>query len=376
MNQKELNELRRRFRPDKSAISRLYGCYVNTSREIVSYLDESLGVMGQQEQEKYLGLLKKALSGSLGKNLIDIVFSTKQVTDGEEHRLLMALRDCELKDASLRETFYRRVIDSLDLGDSNYLILLACDKYDVPRRGGDGERDRDNSEEVYTYLVSAICPVKDGKAELSYFPGDNEFHSQLTGQVVGKPELGFLFPAFDDRRANIYNALYYSRNPDAIHQEFIDGVFHAEPPMSAAEQRETFRTVLTEALGEGCSLDVIQVVYDRFRSLLAEHKENKNPEVLTVSPESVAQVLGECQVEEEKVNTFLALCGERFGENVPLQPGNLIDEGKFTISTETVSVALDAEQSYLAEARVIDGKKCLLIPMGDQAEVNGFQVRL
>lgn len=71
MNQKEINELRRRFRPEKSAISRVYGCYVNSSKEIVSDLDESLGMMPQEESEKYLSLLKKGLSGSLGKNLID-----------------------------------------------------------------------------------------------------------------------------------------------------------------------------------------------------------------------------------------------------------------------------------------------------------------
>lgn len=81
MNQKEINELRRRFRPEKSAISRVYGCYVNSSKEIVSDLDESLGMMPQEESEKYLSLLKKGLSGSLGKNLIDIVFSTQQVAD-------------------------------------------------------------------------------------------------------------------------------------------------------------------------------------------------------------------------------------------------------------------------------------------------------
>ena len=57
MNQKEVSELRRRFRPDKSAVSRIYGCYVNSSREIVSYLDESLGSMPQDEVEKYLSLL-------------------------------------------------------------------------------------------------------------------------------------------------------------------------------------------------------------------------------------------------------------------------------------------------------------------------------
>ena len=151
MNQKEINELRRRFRPEKSAISRVYGCYVNSSKEIVSDLDESLGMMPQEESEKYLSLLKKGLSGSLGKNLIDIVFSTQQVVDSEEHRLLTTLRDSQLKDNEARQTFYRKVIDSLDMGDSSYLLLLVCDSYDVPHRGKDDSLQADASDEVFTY---------------------------------------------------------------------------------------------------------------------------------------------------------------------------------------------------------------------------------
>lgn len=88
MNQKEVSELRRRFRLERSAISKIYGCYVNgSSREIISYIDESLGLLPQEDAEKYLALLKKALSGKLGKNLVDVVFSTEQVMHSEEHKL-------------------------------------------------------------------------------------------------------------------------------------------------------------------------------------------------------------------------------------------------------------------------------------------------
>ena len=206
MNQRELGELRRRFRPEKSAISRVYGCYVNSSREIIAYIDQSLGLMPQEEAEKYLGLLKKALSGTLGRNLIDIVFSTQQVADSEEPRLLSALRTSELKDAEARDAFYQQVIGSLDMGENNYLILLGADAYDVPHRGKDGEVDRDACEEVFRYFVCCVCPVKDGTPELGYFHGENEFHISMEKQIVGQPELGFLFPAFDDRTANLYNA--------------------------------------------------------------------------------------------------------------------------------------------------------------------------
>ena len=177
MNQKEISELKRRFRPDKNAISRIYGCYVSNSKEVISYIDESMGMLPVEEAEKYLGLLKKTFSGSLGKNLIDIVFSTQQVADSDEHRLLMALRDSGLKDGEVRQEFYQKVINSLDMGDSNYLILLAHDAYDVPYRGKDDETQTDASDQVFSYIVCCICPVKDGKMELGYCPGENEFQT-------------------------------------------------------------------------------------------------------------------------------------------------------------------------------------------------------
>ena len=134
MNQKELNELRRRFKPDRTAISKVYGCYVSGSRQIISYVDAPLGLLSQEEQEMYLNLLKKTLSGALGRNLIDIEFSTRQVADSDEHRLLQTLRQTELQDPNARESLYRRIIDAIDMGESSYLILLAADTYDVPHR--------------------------------------------------------------------------------------------------------------------------------------------------------------------------------------------------------------------------------------------------
>ena len=125
MNQKELNELRRRFKPDRTAISKVYGCYVSSSRQIISYVDAPLGLLSQEEQEMYLNLLKKSLSGALGRNLIDIEFSTRQVADSDEHRLLQTLRQTELQDANARESLYRRIIDAIDMGESSYLILLV-----------------------------------------------------------------------------------------------------------------------------------------------------------------------------------------------------------------------------------------------------------
>ena len=376
MNQKELGELRRRFRPEKSAIGRIYGCYVNSNKEVISYLDESLGRMPQEESEKYLGLLKKSLSGTLGRNLMDIVFSTEQVMDSDEHRLLSALRESGLKDGDVREEFYRKVIDALDMGESNYLILLAHDAYDVPYRGKDGADQADAADAVFQYILCCVCPVKDGKPELGYFPGENEFHSCTAGQVVSAPELGFLFPAFDDRTANIYNALFYSRNAGEIHHEFIDAIFHTEAPMSAAEQKEAFESALCGGLEEACSLEVVQAVHEQLTERIDEHKESGSSEPLALTARDVGGILRRCGVEEERVESFQAQCGQSFGESAALNPANLIDSKKFEIRTSQVLISVDPAYSYVVESRVIDGKRYLLIPAGEEVEVNGLAVGL
>ena len=299
MNQKELREIRKRFTLDKDSISHVYGCYVNAAKDIVARMDMSMGLMEQEEAELYLKLLKKSISGTLGKNLLDIEFSTKQVEDSDEHRLLQALRQFHLRDEDMRELFYKRVIESLDFGDDSYVILLASDSYDIPFKGRDDELWEEGSNEVFDYIICCICPVKDARASLRYFAEEQNFRGASSGHVLGNPELGFMFPSFDDRSTNIYNALYYSRGLVDIHHEFIDGIFHIEKsPMSAGAQQHAFTDVLCESLGEDCSLDVVKAVHGQIRQQLLVHKESKDPEVPELFVEDLDDVLKHSGVPE------------------------------------------------------------------------------
>ncbi len=160
MNEKEVAEIRRRFRPEKSNITAVRGCYVNENREIVSQFSQSLALTPQEESEKLLAVLKKTLSGTLGKNLIDISFATRQVIDSDEHRLLMELRDSSLHNEEAVQTFFQKVISVLSI-EGQYLILLAHDTYDVPYRAKDGEKLEDASSEVFSYILWVSLPCKD-----------------------------------------------------------------------------------------------------------------------------------------------------------------------------------------------------------------------
>lgn len=377
MNQNELKEIRRRFRPDQDNISRIYGCYVNAAKEIVTRIDMSLGLMEQEETEMYYKILKKALSGTLGRNLIDIEFSTAQVESSDEHRLLQALRTSHLSDESMRELMYERIIETLDFGDESYVILMASDSYDVPYRGGDGEVFDEGSSEVFDYFICCVCPVKDAKAALRYESEERAFRGASTGHVLGAPEIGFMFPSFDDRCANIYNLLYYSRNVSEIHDEFIKGIFNTESiPLSAVAQKEAFGDSLSFSLGDNCSLEVVQAVHEDIRDKLALHKESKEPELPEIYIEDVDDILRKSGVPDEKINFFNEECQKQLGGSDTFNPGNLIETKKFEMVTPEVKITVDPEYAYRIKTGIIDGEKYILIPADGDVAVNGIQVNI
>ncbi len=375
MNEKEVAELRRRFKPEKSNITHIRGCYVNEQRQIISQFNQSLGMMTQEESEKFLGILKRTLSGGLGKNLLELTFSNQQVIDSEEHKLLMALRDSSLKDEEAVEAFFQKAIQSVDL-EGNYLILLAHDTYDVPYRGKDGEVQQDASDQVYSYILCCVCPVKLTKPALSYSVDANEFHNRAADWLVAPPELGFLFPAFDDRSANLYSALYYSRSVTEHQQAFVDAVFHCPLPLPAAEQKEIFQTILAETLADDCSYTLVQAVHDQFCDLMDEHAESREEEPLALSKQEVKQVLAACGIDDSHVATFEEKYDAEFGADVVLSPRNLVDYKQLELRTPDVTIYVNPERGDLVETRIIEGVKYILIRADENVEVNGVNIHI
>lgn len=375
MIDKEISEIRRHLRRDRSNMTHLFGCYVNENGEVISEFRQSVALMPENESDKYFALLRRTLSGGLGKNLIDITFKTSQVADSPEHKLLMGLRESKLNDEELRGEFYKKVIENVTL-EGNYLILLGCDSYDVPFKGKDGGSSADQSEEVYTYIICTICPVKQTKANLHYVAEEKTFHDGAMNQMVSAPALGFLFPAFDNRATNIYNALYYTHDIKASQDALIEAVFNTPVPQPAAEQKKSFEALLTTSLGEECSLDVVQTVHDQLCQRIELHKESKVPEPLMISKEEVKEVLSACGVSEEHVAKFSVDYDEVFGFEADLHPKNIIDDKHFELKTPDVVIKVDPARSDLVETRIIGGVKYILISADEDVEVNGVNIHI
>ncbi len=375
MNEKEVGEIRRRIRRDRTNMTAIYGCYVNAQKEIISSFRQSVGIMPENEAEKYFGVMKRTLSGTIGKNLIDIRFRTAQVADSPEHKFLMELRKTALQDEETRMAFFRKIIESVSF-ECSFLILAGCDSYDVPFKSKDDETQADTSDETYTYILCAVCPVKLTKPNLQYIAESKEFHDSGASNVVCAPELGFLFPAFDNRATNIYNALFYTHDIKQSHQNFVDAIFNVQAPKPAAEQKKSFEALLSTSLGGECSLEVVQTVHDQLCQCIDMHKESKVPEPLLISKEQVKSALASCGVSEKNVAKFSVDYDEAFGFEAELHPKNIIDNKKFEITTPDVSIKVNPARSDLIETRIIGGVKYILICADENVEVNGVNISI
>lgn len=375
MTEKEIGEIRRHTRRDRSNMTALYGCFVNDNQEIISQFRLSTGMMSENEGEKYFALMKRNLSGTLGKNLVDISFRTSQVADSTEHKLLMTLRDSQLKDEEALQQFYEKVIASVHM-DTGYLILIGCDAYDVPFKAKDDSLNNDAGGETYRYILCGICPVKQTKPALEYVAQEKTFHDGGISQILSAPVLGFLFPAFDNRSTNIYNALLYSKDVKESHEEFITNIFNVKPPMPAQEQRNSFQALLSNTLGEECSLDVVQAVHSEINQMIQMHKESKVDEPLMLGKEQVKAVLTSSGISEEKMAKFNVEYDSTFGFEAELHPKNVVDQKRFEITTPDVVIKVNPERSDLIETRIIGGVKYIMICADESVEVNGVEINI
>lgn len=374
MNEKEVAEIRRRFNPQKTNITSVHGCYVNENREIVAEFNQPLAALTQDETEAMLALLKKLLSGGLDRNLIDIEFSNEQVLGGEEHKRLLKLRDSALCDEPELNALFSDIIETVRV-EGAYLILAAADNYDVFTYREDGKKDEDSTE-LFKYFLCGVFPVKMTKPQLSFAAFDNTFKNIVANSVITAPLLGFMFPAFDDRAANIYNTLFYTKDSAANNSEIIDRLLKAEPPMPAAEQRETFNSLLNGVTNDENNLEIIKNIQDEIGGMITEHKESKEREPLAVSRDDICDILRSSDMADEKIETFKAGFDESFGEKARLNPQNLVETKRLELTGADISIKINPERSELVETRVIDGVKYILIRADEEIEVNGVPINI
>lgn len=326
MRKKDILELKKRLKKDDCTFTKMCGCYVNGEKNIILKFNETFLNLDEDEFFKYLEIAKKTLSGTIGNNLLSLEFPFDQEEEGGRQYDLMKLKRSCLKDESLLEEFYNNVIDNYDY-EGNFLILLFHDAYDVITKTTDNSK-LDESEEVYEYILCAICPVSLSKPGLSYHPEEDRIGARNRDWVVEPPSNGFIFPAFIDRGSDIHSVIYYTKNPKDTHPELVEGTLGCEAKRTAAEQKEAFTNIIKNAVGsdDEKSDNLIMEIQDTLNTMVDDHEsingKDAEPKVLTNN--AISDLLIESGVPEEISAKIEQSYNEEFGDTPPVAD-NLID---------------------------------------------------
>ena len=423
MNKKEVLELKRRFKKEAATFTRVCGCYVDGNHNKVCKFGNTFLNLEEDEFYKYLEIANKALSGTIGNNLLELKFPIEEEEVGGRQHILMALRASKLEDENLLDTFYDLVIDTYDHA-GNYLIVLFHDAYDVMSRTSDNN-NLDESEEVYEYLICAICPVDLSKPGLGFLEEEHRIGPRVRDWVVGAVDTAFLFPAFNDRSTDIHSTLFYTKNTKEPHSEFMANGLGCGIERTATEQKMAFHSIVRNVLGaedehtDDVLLDLQQNLSDMIDEYAETHDDDED--VFLLDKEVVTKLLADSEISEEKAAKIEKSVDEAFGEKPPAAE-NVIDSkalvqnelrvekmaledqvGTLTVQltekdevlAERTSQLIEKQEeidNYIAETKtydvvlrvkpekasqiksqVINGQKCLVIPMGEDehAAING-----
>uniref|UniRef100_UPI003FEE72C0 DUF4317 domain-containing protein n=1 Tax=Roseburia sp. TaxID=2049040 RepID=UPI003FEE72C0 len=411
MNKKDILEIKRRFKKDACTFTRMCGCYVDADRNKVLTFGETFLNLEDEEFHKYLEIAKKVLSGTIGNNLLELEFPASEEEAGGKQQFLMGLRDSCLKSDELMEAFYDHVIDSYEYV-GNYLILVFHDAYDVMTKTSDNNK-LDESEEVYEYLLCAICPVTLTKPGLGYRADENRIGPRIRDWVVGVPDTGFVFPAFTDRSTDIHSVMFYTRDTKTPHAEFMENGLGCYGKMTATEKKLTFQDIVKDVIGEddeesdALFLGIQGNINDRI-PVVAEDEPEPEPVILTTA--DISEVLTESGCSEEQVAVIQKQYEDVFSEELPAaeqlvdpklveanakrqdrlelvhQVENLkhqleetrslpVDDDDSIDAVKTYDVILRVKPEKVGQIHsdIINGQKCLIIPMeeDEHAAVNG-----
>lgn len=372
MTRKELNEIKSQYTLEDCGILRLCGCYVDGERNKITQFNENFLNLPEEEKHKYFDIFKKTLSGTPGKNLVDMKFNVDAYADEGARTFLMNLRDSGLKDDGLLNEFYDRIINNYSYV-GNYLILLINQVYDIPAVTTDNIEMDDASDEVYSYILCSICHVNLSKPGLGYDEEDNNFHDKKQNHMVDVPDVGFLFPAFNKRSADEDMTLFYTKDVSEFEDGLIDCLLDCAVPLPAKQQKETFTSLVNEALGEEADLEIVKNIHENLEQII-EEKKQESPAPVMLDKTEMKDLLEKSGVKEEKLENFEEHFEMAAGEHGKLVASNVSSGKKFEVKTPDVVIKINSDKTDIVSTQIIDGRQCLVIQIDERLEVNGISV--
>lgn len=376
MNKKEINEIKKNLDKDSGffTINHVVTACVDAEKKIKCMTNQMNNLIAEDESELIVAYLKKILSGSIGKNLLEYHFpNDAYLEDGAQLFLNEVLRS-KLTDSDLVQKYIDRIIEKMEYL-STYTIFTAHCTYAVKNKNKNLDDDiGGDSDSNYNFLITAICPVNLRIDGLIYDEQANSIAKKDTAdRIVDPPTDGFLFPLFSDRQADINGVLYYTKNAKKPNSSIVEELLGCEYSMSGISEKVTFHAIMNNVCGEELDLKVINTVNSKIQDIIDRNAHETD--IPTVNSKDISNILWESGISQQKLEHLPKVYETALGEK-ELTCANLVDK-KTVLTVPGVTVNISKDGMDRVRTQTVGGKKCLVIELDeDKMSVNGLETTL
>lgn len=374
MNKKEVSEVKKQFNMNnnKCSFGKLLTAYVDHEKTIKVKDLRSLLNLPEIEVQMIMDIFKKTLGGSIGKNLLEFSFPIVSGGDSDDKEFLLSVRSSELKDDDINDEFINKIVENFEYAGDYYILACNC-TYSIPVKGKDNDEDGDDSEEVYDFIITSICPMNKVERGLCFDAEKNTVEKNYEYQMeVGKPIHGFLYPAFNDRQTDIHNVMYFCGKPKEPSTSIIEKILGCSRKLPADEQKEKFNNMLARVLGDDSTYNITSTIHSEINEIIGNNAAESDP--VELNSNEIKKILERSGVDEQNMEEFEDAYIEEIGDGVSLAAVNITNESAMKVGSPDIKISVKPKASKKVAAKLVDGKRCLVIEIDDTVEVNGLDV--
>jgi len=375
MNKKETAEIKKNF-SDKSGffiMERILTAFVDAEKNLRYHNISSCLTMPVAEHDVYDETLKKVLNTNVGKTFVEYEFPNEAYEEGKQQYILYQLLKSELKDETVCEEYLNHIANSF-VNDGPYAVITAFCCYTI-RKKDKNDEFAEGEDELYKYLITAICPVNTSSDGFVFDSFNNEITKKLNTELIisKSPSDGFLYPVFSNRSTDVNHVMYYTRSASKPNISFVEDVLGCTFVMSADNEKASFQNILKSVVGEDLDYMLIKTVNEKIQEVVEENKDDTEKAV--IDNKALSDILSDIGVPEERVKmvepVYEKVCG-----TAPLTAANLV-ETKTVLASPGITVNIKPSAADKVRTSVVDGRRCLLIDIDDPTiEINGLPVTL
>jgi len=374
MNKKEINEIKRNLDKDSGffTINHVVTACVDAEKKIKCMTNQMNNLIAEDESELIVAYLKKILSGSIGKNLLEYHFPNDAYLEGGAQLFMNEVLRSQLTNADLVQKYIDRIIEKMEYV-STYTVFVAHCTYAVISKNKNLESDIE-SDNNYNFLITAICPVNLRIDGLIYDEQTNSIAKKDTAdRIVDPPTDGFLFPLFSDRQSDINGVLYYTKNAKKPNSSIVEDLLGCEYSMSGVSEKATFHAIMNNVCGDELDLKVINTVNTKIQDIIDRNAHETD--IPTVNSKDISTILWESGISQQKLEHLPKVYETALGEK-ELTCANLVDK-KTVLTVPGVTVNITKDGMEKVRTQTVGGRKCLVIELGDEKmQVNGLETTL